>query len=338
MNMAKFIFIVFLLAFLAIIVISITLSGSFEKFIQNVRLALVHGQFQIIGEPPTVRAIFLEHFSPTQDFANCTDTYTDCWTEPNESSTSHPTIKVMIRDGNANCDNDALFHVYVDICKPGMGACDFTNSDRTVELNFDSQGSDTAYCNYSYQGPLLGFDYFEAPGDWGIYTNVTDGTFWNSNEPFAQRFQYTYLAAFKYPGYGDTVNMGTLSLGAWNNGTGDSGTDPTSWNTGNVEQDVMWNASDYSSGSDTLQITDSNYIMDDDKDGTDDTGNLEQVYMNDSSYIQAEFPKTNLKVCNDFVCSSPSDAMFNIYWHIYIPSGQAAGTYSNDITITNSQV
>jgi len=333
--MAKFIFFVFLVAFLAIIAISITLSGSVEKFIENVRLALVHGQFQIGAEAPSVVAIYLEHFSPTQDFANCTSTYTDCWTEPIEASTRNPTIKVMIRDGNGDC-NTASFHVYVAVCKPGM-PCSATNFDTSVELTFDTQGSSPAYCNYSYQGSSLGFDYFETPGDWGIYVNATDGTNWNLNEPYAQRFEYTVLAAFKYPGSGDTVNMGTLSLDMWNNGTGDSGTDPTAWNTGNVEQDVMWNASDFMSGSDILQITGSNYAIDDDKDGTDDTGNLEQVYINDSRYIPVEFPINNLKVCNNFACSSPSDAQFNIYWHIYIPVSQAAGIYSNDITITNSQ-
>jgi hypothetical protein len=133
--------------------------------------------------------------------------------------------------------------------------------------------------------------------------------------------------------------MGTLSLGAWNNGTGDTGTDPTAWNTGNVEQDVMWNASDFQrqGGGGTLQITGSNYAIDDDKDGTSDAANLEEVYIDNDRLIQVEFPKTNLKICDNFDCTSPSDAKFNIYWHIYIPAGLTSGTYSNDISVENSQ-
>jgi len=344
MYNVKFILFVFIVAFLSIIAISINTSGSVQKFIEKLSIDLgtmVHGQFEILGERPTIETIYLEHFYTTQDFALCTSTYTDCWTEPNESTHRYPTVKVMIRDGNADCDS-ANFHVYVTVCKRDrVGACSATNYDRTVELSYaNEQSPDKAYCNYSYKGSLLSFDYYEAPGDWGIYANATDGTTgWNSNEPYSQRFRYFELVGFRYPGSGFDVGMGTLSLGAWNNGTGDTGTDPTAWNTGNVEQDVMWNASDFQrqGGGGTLQITGSNYAIDDDKDGTSDAANLEEVYIDNDRLIQVEFPKTNLKICDNFDCTSPSDAKFNIYWHIYIPAGLTSGTYSNDISVENSQ-
>jgi len=351
MYNTKIVLTIFIIAILVILVISIILSGGFGNFLKNIRLALVHGQFQIIGEPATVVGIYLEHFYPTQDFTNCTDTYTDCWTDPLENSTRNPTIKVMIRDGNGDCNNDALFDVYVTVCTPGMSTCSAANFDRTVELTFDSQSLDNAYCNYSYQGTLLGFDYYETPGDWGIYANVTDddGTTWNSNEPYEHRFEYTALAAFLYPAAGSTVGMGTLSLGMWNYGTGDTGTDPEAKNIGNVKQNVTWNASDFQrqGGGATLQITGFNYVIDDDKDGVSDLDNFQQVYINDDPTQEIIFPfnssavpPTYLDVCSNFNCDGLGDydARFNIYWHIEIPAGQQAGTYSNDITITNVEI
>jgi hypothetical protein len=337
MHNAKFIFVLFIIAFLAIIAISIHLSGGVEKFIERLSIdleALVHGQFQILPQPPTVNAIYLEH--PIMGLTNCTNTYTDCSTDPLENSTRYPNITVMIRDTSGNCD---IGHVYVTVCKPGMGLCNATNYDRTAELSFLVRSSDHAYCNYSTNA--IGFDYYEIPGDWGVYANTTVGSMWNSNEPYAVRFWYRPWAGFVYPASGSPVNMGTLSVDDWNNGTGDTPpTVPEAKNTGNVQVNATWNASNFNSGSDVFVIDGTNYAVDDDKDGTSDAGNFPEVYINPDPTKAIIFPYDPfvgeyLDVCSNFNCDGlgDQDARLNIYWHIKIPIGQPAGTYSNDISI-----
>jgi len=343
MYKAKFIFVVFLIAFLAIIAISITLSGGVDKFIENVRLALVQGRFEIKAQPPTVEAIYLEH--PISGLANCTENYLDCSTDPDEGYIRYPTIIAMVRDTSGDCDTQDS--AYVTVCTPGMVECNNVTYDRAAKLNFLAKSSDNAYCNFSTN--VIGFDYYETPGDWGIYANATDGARWNSNEPYSVRFYYTPKPAFSYPASGSLVDMGVLRVGEWNNGTGDAGTPPTNpaaQNIGNVKQNVTWNASDFTTGIYTFQIDGTNYVIDDDKDGTSDVDNFEEVYIDNDPTKEVMFPYNAsvvppvdgyLDVCSNFDCDgvNDQDAKFNIYWHINIPIGQEPGTYSNDISITN---
>ncbi len=173
--------------------------------------------------------------------------------------------------------------------------------------------------------------FYEINGTWRVNVTITDGS--NTSNPLVKNWTYGELDAFYYAVSG-TVDMGTVNLGQWNNGTGQD----EAGNIGNMVLDLAWNASNFTgiTYAQELNITGDNYIIDDDPLSPDDTGNLTQVYINETDTIQVNFTHASgLLRCTSEACTN-ENATLDVYWHIYVPSGLIEDTYQNSIGVESS--
>jgi len=284
------------------------------------------GQLTIGNVAPVALEIYMNNQHATND-------PNDVIINPNESSTKAVTIKVTIQDNNGNCDTFTSNNGTVYLCN-GVVTCDSTNANHTISnLVYNSTdgkwGTGGIYCNMS--GGPASIYFYELNGTWTVNVTVDDGVV--NSTANVKNWTYNELAAFSYAA-DLTVDMGTLTLNQWNNGTGQDKAN----NTGNIVLDVKWNATNFTgqNPSNTLNITGSNYIIDDDAVSPDDTDNLLEVFINESSDVQVTFvPASGLLRCTSVACTN-QNATMDVYWHIYIPSGLAQDTYQNSIEVTSS--
>jgi hypothetical protein len=283
------------------------------------------GQLQIGNSPPAVDAIYLNGYHATSD-------PNDVIIDPVEESTKDVAIKVTIEDANGNCNQFTSDNGTAYLCS-GVVTCDSTTANHTISLVYNTTdgqwGTGNKYCNMS--GTVEPVEFYELNGTWTVNVTVTDGIV-NSTH-LTENWTYGELAAFSYAS-GGTVNMGTLTLDSWNNGTGQQ----EMKNTGNIILDLAWNATNFTGQTfgDTLNISGSNYIIDDDDLSPDDTDSLPQVFINDNHNTQVAFvPDAGLLRCDSVACSN-TNATMQIYWHLYVPSGLLADTYQNSIEVTST--
>ncbi|MCK4634821.1 MAG: hypothetical protein KAT37_03025 [Candidatus Aenigmarchaeota archaeon] len=309
--------------FLTLIVLAFVLSLSYVVLDSDSITGFVTktGQLSIGNSAPTADYIYLND-------SECNDTYPSVTINPTTNSTSNVVVKATITDLNGDCNTFTSNNVTAYLCN-GTGACNVAVADHTVGLSFDSQwGTGNRYCNFTdSSGENLQF--FEINGSWKINVTVTDGV---ANGDLAKNWTYNELRAFTYPESGDTIDMGTLNLDQWNNGTAGD----LMLNSGNIVIDLLWNATNFTgvTYSDDIDIDGTNYVIDDDASGTDDTGNLTQVYINETPTEQIYFdPASGFVRCADVACNN-DNATMNMYWHINIPSGLTPDTYQNSIEIT----
>ncbi|MCX6814807.1 MAG: hypothetical protein NTY20_04130 [Candidatus Aenigmarchaeota archaeon] len=283
------------------------------------------GQLIIGNSPPAVLDIYMNNQHATND-------PNDVTINPIENTTRNVTIKVTIEDANGNCNTFTSNNGTAYLCN-GVVACNSSTANHTVSLVYNSTdgqwGTGNKYCNMS--GNPEGAYFYELNGTWTVNVTVTDGIV-NSTASI-KNWTYGELAAFGYAA-GGTISMGTLNLEQWNNGTGQE----QARNIGNIVLDLKWNATNFTGQtySDTLNITGSNYIIDDDALSPDDTGNLEQKFINESSNVKVTFvPASGLLRCTSVACSN-QNSTFDVYWHIYVPSGLLEDTYTNSIEVAST--
>jgi hypothetical protein len=284
------------------------------------------GQLTIGNVAPIVNEIYLNGLHATND-------PNDVIINPTENSTKNVTIKVTVEDGNGNCDQFTSNNGTAYLCN-GVVECNSSTANHTItNIVYNSTdgkwGAGGVYCNMS-GGPAALY-FYELNGMWTVNVTVTDGI--DTSAPNAKNWTYGELPAFSYAEEG-TVNMGSLILAQWNNGTGQD----QARNTGNIILDLAWNATNFTgqNPSHTLNITGNNYIIDDDAQSPDDTGNLAEKYINESSSVQVAFaPASGLLRCTSIDCSN-QNATMDVYWHIFIPAGLAEDTYQNSIEVSGT--
>ena len=284
------------------------------------------GQFALGNIAPIVQEVYLNGQHAT---ANPNDVIIN----PVEDSTKAIYIKATIQDSNGNCNDFTSSNGTAYLCS-GVVTCDSTTANYTIaNLAYNSTdgqwGAGGIYCNLS--GGPANLEFFDLNGTWTVNVTVTDGIV--NSTASVKNWTYGELPAFTYA-TGGVVNMGTLSLSQWNNGTGQNQTK----NTGNIVLDLKWNATNFtgSNPDNTLNITGDNYIIDDDALSPDDTGNLPQQFINADHNVQVLFsPGSGLLRCSSVACLN-QNATMQIYWHIYLPAGLKADTYTNSIEVSAS--
>jgi hypothetical protein len=280
------------------------------------------GQLQIGNAVPAVDAIYINNLIATADPS-------DIIINPVENSTRNVTIKITMEDANGNCDTFTSGNGTAYLCS-GVVDCNPPTANHTVSLVYNSTdgqwGSGNKYCNMSGISDYVYF--YELNGTWTVNVTVTDGI--NTSTPNVKNWTYGELAAFGYAP-GGTVNMGTLNLESWNNGTGQQ----EARNTGNIILNMAWNATNFTGQSygDKINIS-NNYKIDDDTQSPTDTGNLPEVNIIPNTNVNF-YPASGLLKCTSMACSN-TNATMQVYWHIYIPIGLKQDTYTNSIEVTSS--
>jgi hypothetical protein len=278
------------------------------------------GQLQIGNSPPSINYIFL-------DGLQTTDTASDVVINPVTNGTKSLFVKAWITDLNGDCNTFTSNNGTAYLCN-GTKPCNSTSADHTVSLNYNATdgqwGTGNRYCNMTGTTSL---QFFEINGTWKVNVTLTDAI---NNSNMTKNWTYNELRAFTYPPTGNTINMGILNLGQWNNGTAGD----LDLNSGNIIINLLWNATDFTGQSSGNKIntsgTNNTYIIDDDTSSPDDTGNIPQAYINQT---QKTFtPASGLLRCSSVGCGN-TNATFNAYWHINIPSGLSQDTYTNTIQI-----
>jgi hypothetical protein len=167
------------------------------------------------------------------------------------------------------------------------------------------------------------WQFYELNGTWTVNVTLTDGVV-NSTH-LTRNWTYGELAAFTYA-TGGTVNMGTLSLEAWNNGTGQN----QAKNTGNIVLNVAWNATNFTGQAlgDKINISNNYFIA-----TPDGTGLPTTVIIPDNNVNF--YPNSGLLRCTTVGCAN-TNATYNIYWNIYLNAGLRQDTYTNTITVTST--
>jgi hypothetical protein len=262
------------------------------------------GQFQIGNAAPAVNYIYINS-------QLASDYPSDATVNPIENTTSPVYIKVTITDNNGDCEKFTSNNGTAYICTGYTTVCDSTTANHTVNLAYNATdgkwGPGGIYCNLS--GPMENFQFYETNGTWRINVSVTDGI--NTSSHSIKNWTYSDLRSIFYAEPSHIVNMGVMTVGQWNNGTGEENVT----NVGNIV------------------VTNLLYIIDDDAASPDDTGNLPQKYMNESNYVTVSFVyPTGVITCTDPNCQN-QNATLPILWHIEIPPGLLEDTYNNTIEV-----
>ncbi len=310
----------------ALILILILLFSIFMGFYGNIS--------ELVGYVTRFGQLGIGNYVPTVDYiyingSNCTDNPADVIIDPTENTTTTVLVKARITDLNGDCDTFTGDNGTAYLCN-GTGPCNANTADHTIIMNYDSGdgqwGPGNRYCNMT--GQLEDVQFFEINGTWRVNVTVTDGI---NESDLPKNWTYGELRAFIYPPAGNTIYMGTLNLGEWNNGTaGDQ-----MKNSGNIVLDLKWNASNFTGQAygEQINLTGDNYIIDDDALSPDDTGNIPEVFINESSLVQVYFqPGTGLVRCSSVACDN-ANATFNLYWHILIPQVLKQDSYQNSIGV-----
>jgi len=308
-----------------ILILVIILIISLLIFIKPIRIITGFvsriGQLQIGNSPPAVDIIYLND-------QEATDIATDLIINPTANTTTSVIVKAKITDNNGNCNLFTANNATAYFC-PGTGPCNSDTATHIVFMNYDSDdgqwGENNIYCNMT--GTSENFQFYEINGTWKVNVTLTDGF---SYGYLTKNWTYNELRSFTYPPSGNTVNMGVLTLGMWNNGTAGD----LIQNSGNIVLDLMWNATDFigQSKGQIINITGTNntYIIDDDPESPDDTNNIPEAYINQT---QKHFnPSSGLLKCQNVACNN-ENATMNVYWHINIPLGLSDDIYTNTIEI-----
>jgi len=277
------------------------------------------GQLQVGNSQPTIDHIYLND-------EQTTDSASDVIINPTTNSTTSIIIKAQITDLNGDCNTFDSNNGTAYLCN-GTGVCNADTANHTVTMNYDSNdgqwGEGNKNCNIT--GTSEDLQFFEINGTWKINVTVTDGTNYGYLE---KNWTYNELRSFTYPPTGDSIDMGMLVVGQWNNGTSGN----LIQNSGNIVLNLKWNATDFTGQNlgQIINITGTNYtyIIDDDSLSPDDTGNNLEIYVNETQkYFD---PDSGLLRCSNVACEN-ENATFNVYWHINIPIGLRVDTYTNYI-------
>jgi hypothetical protein len=318
-----------LLCLIIVIFFFIFITPGFEEIKHLIELGPVTGVLNVAGVAPQVILVYAENSycdepgGPAQPRVDAT-----------QDSYRQIRFNATVFDVNGDCDGNATFYICANETAVPPTYCDENyRVDSPIPATLDAKygGTDNnLYCNYSATYSL---PYFRRCGNW--YINVTafdrEGKsnntvrWWKDN--LLSEVWYPYDTATNKPG--GIIYMGTVNLGQWNFNMGYN----TTKNVGNTNiTSIEWNATDFKqkeSPYDVIPIIpkdgNTTFAIDDDQDIVDGAG-----YINDDPSVKIPFPSYGLYRCEDEACTS-TRAKYDLWWHIFVPSGIQSGIYENVI-------
>ncbi len=289
------------------------------------------GQFTLGNDPVQIQAIYLNG-------AETTMTATDTVISGVSNSTKAVTVKVQVYDTNGNCNEFTANNGTAWLCD-GDRTCDDTNRKHIIaDLEYDAGdgqwGAGNEYCNLT--GTAENWQFYEVNGTWSVGVSITDGS---ANGTLNERWYYNEIRAITYPASGSTIDLGSLTLGNWNDGKSGA----LMQNAGNIILNLSWNATDFTGQafSDVLALDGTNFLIDDDGvRGGGDSGNIPQRNISGTPTTQITFnPEVGLKNCSSVVCDPSIDsgnATIEVMWHLQVPNGLHEDTYTDTIEVSTT--
>ena len=316
---AKSIFLLMLCVILAIFLL-VSMVPGFEGIRRFIELAVV-GKLRVAGVPPQIIAVYLED-NPCDEPGGASKPSVNALANSNRAIRFNATVY----DINGDCDGNITFYICANETAVVPTYCnDQYKVDSAITVTDPyAQSSDNLYCNYT---AIYNLPYFRRCGNW--YVNVTAYDIEGNSNSTVRWWKDNLLSEVWYPyanGVGDVVYMGTVTLGQWNEHMGQN----TTKNVGNTNiTSLLWNATNFTSGANVIPIIsfegNTTFAIDDDTDRMNGAG-----YINENPSVQTQFPSYGLYRCENDVCSS-TRAMYDLWWHIYVPSAIPSGIYENKI-------
>lgn len=262
--------------------------------------------------------------------------YSNDYVTPVEKSQAQVAVRVSATDTDGDCDQ--LGHkTYIHLCLNATApeVCNETNYDQVWEVD-DETGSSGSSCVFVFSANKTTFPTFwVTPAIYKMYANVTATGAYGSGiirATDAERdgtWEYKSLQGIDYT---STVDLGTLVMGQWNNGTNLYILN----NSGNVNMDILWNASDFTGGTyaDSTNIDSlSEFQVDDDNIANESVETtLSPFTLNTTARTtNDEFqPSGGLTACDDNACVADG---LDTYYHMNLESNLIADTYTNTINL-----
>jgi hypothetical protein len=334
------------------------------------------GTLSITGQAPQVMAIYMDDGVEEKEL---TDDPYDMAVDGIACNNKSITFKAWIYDINGDCsdfdtDPDASITVY--LCAPPnsgpyiggpIPVCDENNKDYEIDLDvvdvvWGGPGSNQN-CNFtSSTVPNWEVPYYDRWENWTVNVTVIDTD--AIGDDLKKTWFYNVLGAFIYPPAGDCserpdMNLGSVTPGAWNDGTGCGVADMESGcyikNTGNIRLNMTWNATNFTHTTDSTQfigMEGDNFAVDDDNQRGEGVETRDtHVFMEawPEPFVPREFypdygtADAGLRRCDNTACErdeqgntgANNKANYSVYWHVNVPSGLISGQYNNSIEITS---
>jgi hypothetical protein len=215
------------------------------------------------------------------------------------------------------------------------GPCSDTNYDYTVtDTVVDQQWggpNNNLYCNFTASFNL---EYFKWCGIASIYGKAEDVQGNTNDTTVYWRYNLLQpLSFYPYPAE-SIIDFGLISAGTWKNTTV-----KTIKNTGNIQFNADWNATDFENATyGIIDVTGNNYFGLDEDTAPGGEGWIE------NPPTQITYPTAHvIKRCGNFGCTADEDgganeAEFDLYWKLYIPLGVEPAIYENTIQTMSVQV
>jgi hypothetical protein len=327
---------------IVIIIIIILLAVVVSLLIPGIRNAIfqlaVYGRLSIGDMGPTIDRIFMQNEAGA--WAQCPGG--SCYRQitPGTNGENVP-FKVQIYDSNGDCDSS--YDVRFDVCKNETGLpCNDANKDpdmATITGSFVPGEKNGNYCNWTATYVYL--DFWKRYGNWYVNASAKDNqnATWASSTAIWLDNRVSSLS-YPYPS-GDTIDLGSPSLGAWVDGAGANATR----NTGNTRINISWQSTNFTcSGTPECIATpiiidnvNERLCVNNDTSRTAGCGYLNAVPMNTVWW----FPTLGMRRCGTDTCSSdedagPNQANYTTYYSIYVATGKASGSYNNTFYINTN--
>lgn len=338
--------VIFLVIVLLAVGFSFLVPSIRNVFIQT--LSTVGGKLMIQGTPPQIVTIYV-NISPAliaDQPLNDPGVSTSQQLTPPGPSLAVPNgylyvlLNVTVYDVNSDCDGGgATFYICSNTT--GLSTSPYCNENYDTDLRLNTSPAVRSGSNCSYVSSFY-LPYWKKWGNWYVNATVKDTTLLPGS---AVKYFYdgrTFGINYVYPYGAGTIDLGSISLGGWNDDRGRN----TSRNAGNVRVNLTWSATNFAGGTppDTIVIDDYNFLL---SNGT--TTRIIGTYGNVSGTSKS-FPRPlGLEyrcfsdACTNDIESDNTDnagadpsnyANLTYNWFINVPLGKSSGTYTNTITIT----
>lgn len=336
----------FLFGLLIIFSISLLFPGNLQQAWERIKLAVTTGRLEIGNIAPVVNDIYINE-------SRCTSTASDCTVQGLENTSVIIVVEANVTDLNGDCDTFST-QCYAMLC-PGAGVCNQDTYTHLISLSFDpgTQHGPTGTENCNLTGTITCPEtspygscvwFFEQVDDWGVNVTVSDGALYGD---LKQSWKNNEIIGFIFPrNGGGEIDLGSLVFG-WNEGAGQNLTQ----NSGNRPLKHGWNTTNFTHefappppppDEYVIDIDGANFIVDDDNQypGTDlesCTGPGSCAYIPADPENKVQFhPSGGLVPCSNPLCSAPTDATMDVFWHIDIPTGKQGGVYLNKIEVNGT--
>jgi hypothetical protein len=295
------------------------------------------GSLNIQGVPPTIIGIYL---SQGTEYL-CSDTVpANCPMNGAAGGSQSITVKAVVQRNTGDCDSGVTMSGYV--CNNTLAICHPSSTpgaDYQITSGWSMAAKSGIYCNYTN---TFSIDYFKHNGPWTINISAASA---NGNNNTRSRWYYTNLTAFSYPyvpavGDGSSVPLGSVTLGLWNFGVGAN----ISKNQGNMRLSLTWNATNFTSGANSITVHNYTFCVQNISGNpfasTDNYQNMTSPPGPTADFTPLPFyPSSGVLRCNTTACDKdefgntyPNNlANDTLWWSIFVPMGQAAGTYMDAI-------